>query len=63
MDGAVGLLGQTSGQPRPFDPISEPPYAPSMADAAPELLHLLKAGRILQYRQQNVALVSAAEGT
>lgn len=33
-----------------------------MADA-PELLHLLKAGRILQYRQQNVALVSAAEGT
>ena len=34
-----------------------------MADEAPELLHLLKAGRILQYRQQNVALVSAAEGT
>jgi hypothetical protein len=33
-----------------------------MADAAPELLHLLKAGRILQYRQQNVALVSAEEG-
>jgi len=30
---------------------------------APELLHLLKAGRILQYRQQNVALVSADEGT
>ncbi len=34
-----------------------------MADEAPEILHLLKAGRILQYRQQNVALVSAAEGT
>ncbi|MDW3217057.1 MAG: hypothetical protein R8F63_00480 [Acidimicrobiales bacterium] len=33
-----------------------------MADDAPELLHLLKAGRILQYRQQNVALVSADEG-
>ena len=33
-----------------------------MADEAPELLHLLKAGRILQYRQQNVALVSAKEG-
>ncbi|MFT7610284.1 MAG: hypothetical protein ACI9MX_003368 [Candidatus Aldehydirespiratoraceae bacterium] len=33
-----------------------------MTDAAPELLHLLKAGRILQYRQQNVALVSAEEG-
>lgn len=33
-----------------------------MADP-PEILHLLKAGRILQYRQQNVALVSAAEGT
>ncbi len=27
-----------------------------------ELLHLLKAGRILQYRQQNIALMSAAEG-
>ena len=34
-----------------------------MADQAPDLLHLLKAGRILQYRQQNVALLSAAEGT
>ena len=34
-----------------------------MADEAPQLLHLLKAGRILQYRQQNVALVSAPEGT
>jgi hypothetical protein len=32
-----------------------------MADTS-ELLHLLKAGRILQYRQQNIALVSAAEG-
>lgn len=27
-----------------------------------ELLHLLKAGRILQYRQQNVALISAPDG-
>ncbi|MEQ8842211.1 MAG: hypothetical protein RIB98_14605 [Acidimicrobiales bacterium] len=34
-----------------------------MADGTPQLLHLLKAGRILQYRQQNVALVSAPEGT
>jgi hypothetical protein len=34
-----------------------------MPDGSPELLHLLKAGRILQYRQQNVALVSAPEGT
>lgn len=34
-----------------------------MADEAPALLHLLKAGRILQYRHQNVALVSAPEGT
>ena len=34
-----------------------------MADEAPQLLHLLKAGRILQYQQQNVALVSAPEGT
>jgi hypothetical protein len=34
-----------------------------MADEALQLLHLLKAGRILQYRQQNVALVSAPEGT
>jgi hypothetical protein len=34
-----------------------------MADSSPQLLHLLKAGRILQYRQQNVALVSAPEGT
>ena len=34
-----------------------------MADEGPHLLHLLKAGRILQYRQQNVALVSAPEGT
>lgn len=33
-----------------------------MPDGSPELLHLLKAGRILQYRQQNVALVSAPEG-
>ena len=28
----------------------------------PDTLHLLKAGRILQYRQQNVAMVSADEG-
>lgn len=34
-----------------------------MADEPSQLLHLLKAGRILQYRQQNVALVSAPEGT
>lgn len=34
-----------------------------MADDAPPLLHLLKAGRVLQYRQQNVALVSAEQGT
>jgi len=31
--------------------------------ATADLLHLMKAGRILQYRQQNVALVSAPEGT
>lgn len=38
--------------------------APPLQQSLPQpLLHLLKAGRILQYRQQNVALVSAPEGT
>jgi|GEM_PF-3098659 len=33
-----------------------------MAESS-ELLHLVKAGRILQYRQQNIAILSADEGT